>query len=126
MPRIVAAGDDFFPGTLHRREKNTPAATVAANRPAYLRAHFEVAGLHDVAVERDLDAVTADRPAVRLADLEVRDAAAVEPERLRFLVDDLAVLERPAGAERAARGRSRRAGVGGDRRGDRVGRREGA
>src|SRR5688500_19168785 len=33
MARIVVAGDDFFPDTLHRREKNTPAATVDGSVP---------------------------------------------------------------------------------------------
>jgi hypothetical protein len=31
--RIVVAGDDFFTDKLHRREKNTPAATVDGSIP---------------------------------------------------------------------------------------------
>src|SRR5690606_4028308 len=88
---------------------------------------FELAGLHDHAVVRDLQLVGARRPAVRLGDLEVGDLRAGR-DRLLQGVDHLAVLEGPLRAQgaggRAIGGDGRVDGVagseGGGRRGDPV------
>src|SRR3546814_10509855 len=57
--------------------------------------HREVLALHHVAVQRDLDLVAAGREAVGLGDVELGVAGAGQVDRLAFLIDDLAVLERP-------------------------------
>src|SRR3546814_16338034 len=84
--------------------------------------HREVLALHHVAVQRDLDLVAAGREAVGLGDVELGVAGAGQVDRLAFLIDDLAVLERPRRLPGAGYAGGRVAGVGRNRGGDGVAR----